>query len=1060
MKTSIIICLFALAVLIFFWDVIFGPDVLLDASPFFFYPWRSHASEAQLQHKTYRMDGLLTYLPRQVELSRSLRTGRFPLWNPYIYAGIPFFADPQARVVYPVSVLLAWMDPAKAVGYDIAIHFFIAMVGMYLFLRAVGTSTFGSIVGAIAYGFSSFFYCRLGQPTLIASAAWIPFFFYSYERAHRCERTGTLLLIVFLALGYLAGFPQIFMFGVGGLVIYAVTMNIDRRLSGKPAGWLRSLRILAVSGTCSALLVSVQLVPFLEFTRNATGLDIEFGKMRDVYLSPPVLLLKSIFPDFFGNPVQGTDWSGLLREAVHPYNPDFVIYSGIGCTLLAIGGLAFVRRVRRMRALTVLLLLSIGLATSPIMLRIAYSLLPVFRYSRVARVGVLGCFAVSALSALSISMLSRDTDDSMKRSFLRIVFVALTLILVGSVVFMAFGDSYIEKMAEKARWLSPEFWWSKLAQLRSGMLREWGDGNTAPWFAYERGELQKGMLFAALASIAIFVYAWPRRIKLNLRRVAMVVFVLILLIDIGLVSRGYFVTQPSGDFAEVDGISVLKAGLGRSGRWRSRSVGYDPEYVSTLPGNANQILKIHSLEGTATIIPEEYYSGLFASFRDSVIPARVRKEYVPLEPQEIRLSDLASVRYMAAEGTQAPYVSSPVFRTIIDGLAARGPYPKMVRLLSMGDDTRLALGQEPNKALTFALSLPGVTRLDFAVGFESEADAVGDSLTFLLTMAGPSNTVEFKQSFDLYSDGGRWHEVSLDISGIGEGPVKLMIGAISSRGEAAGSATGGWSGMDLVFHDCTVDTVVGGYRVHVGDLGEFASLELRSQAREIPLRISLGNEHRRIRWVSFPSHLAHRRLMVDLTEAATDTLLVESDSTFSLVRARVVHMGPVYADYELIHDTDMHIYENSAAVEKGICIDKTQVRQQASDAEPVLNVAGIDEIGAVGCGTCTVVSYEPERVVLDVSAHRACYLLFQDMYYPGWRAYVDKASSEFIKADVGFRVLEVPEGHHTIVMEFRPSSLKLGLAMTCLGIILTLVYAWKTRSHPGPEGFSSSTRQS
>ena len=83
---------------------------------------------------------------------------------------------------------------------------------------------------------------------------------------------------------------------------------------------------------------------------------------------------------------------------------------------------------------------------------------------------------------------------------------------------------------------------------------------------------------------------------------------------------------------------------------------------------------------------------------------------------------------------------------------------------------------------------------------------------------------------------------------------------------------------------------------------------------------------------------------------------------------------------------------------------------------------------------------------------RDCYLLFQDMYYPGWTAIVDSVSSEFVRADVGFRVLEIPEGNHTVVMEFRPRSLRLGLALTCLGLLLTLVYAWRTRSCPGEGG--------
>ncbi len=1045
MKTLIVLCLFALAVTIFFSDVIFGPSVLVDASPYAFHPWRSHASPEDLQYRTYRMDGLLTYLPRQVEVSRSFRSGRFPLWNPYIYAGIPFFADPQTRVVYPVSALLAWMDPHVAMGYDVAIHFFIAMVGMYLFLQALGTTTSGSIVGAFAYGLSSFFYCRVGQPPFVAAAAWIPFFFYAYERAQRSERTGTLLLISFLALGYLAGFPQIFMLGVGGLVIYAIVLNVDRMVAKRPTDWLRTLRVLAVSGTCSMLLVSVQLVPFLEFIRNAVGLHIEFDKMRDVYQSPPILLLKSFFPDFFGNPVAGTDWSGLVREAVHPYNPDFIIYCGIGCMLVALGGLVFARSIRRMRAFIVLLLVSIGLATSPVILKIAYALLPMFRYSRVARVGVLGCFALSAMGGLTISMLACGANRASRKPFLRVMLAALAVIIVGSLVFMAVGEAYIGGVAEKARSLGPEFWRGALAQLRSGNVREWAEGETSVWFGYVKGRLLSGIALAVLASIAASAYAWPRRLGATPRRVALIAFGIVLVLDLGLTSRGYLVTQPSADFPRVDGIRVLKTGLGSAGTWRTRSASYSPEFVNTLPGNANQILKIPSLEGTSTIVPGVYYDGLLKSFDDAMIPARLKKSYLPFEPEEIRLSDLACVRYVAAEGTQAPYLLSPVLRTIAEGLAGRASDREIVRLIPLSGDTRLALRQNLNEALTFSLEIPDVRRLDFAVGFTGGEAAGGDSLRFLLMLEGPSEKIEFTRGFDLASDRDKWHAVSLDIAAVGGDVVRGAIGVVFLGVEAPPAVTAAWSGMDLVFEDCQVDTIPRGYGIDVGEIREFAGLTLRSEARELPLTLSLGDGVKKTRWVGFPSYLPVRHLAVDLAEAGADRILVESDSTFSLETARTLHMGSVYPDYQLVHDSDMHIYENFAAIERGVCLDRTMVGLDASTDEPRLALAAMDGMGEARCGRSRIVSYEPERVEVRVTAERDCFFLFQDMYYPGWQAYVDNDRQAFVKADVGFRVLEIPEGEHTVVMEFEPGSLKVGLALTCLGLLLTLVYAWTTR---------------
>jgi hypothetical protein len=288
----------------------------------------------------------------------------------------------------------------------------------------------------------------------------------------------------------------------------------------------------------------------------------------------------------------------------------------------------------------------------------------------------------------------------------------------------------------------------------------------------------------------------------------------------------------------------------------------------------------------------------------------------------------------------------------------------------------------------------------------------------------------------------------MDISEISGGPIKGVIGVITSGDDAAPQVTAGWSGLDFVFDDCAIHTIPGGYSLHVGNWKGFARLTLISDAREVPLTISFGEGEEITRWIGFPSHMGRRRLAIDLAQTDADTILIRSDSTFSLSKASVVHLGSIYAEYQLIHDTDMHIYENFAAVEKGICIDKTLVNREKSDDDSVLALAAMDELGGARCGRCRIVSYEPERVVLEVSAERDCYLIFQDMYYPGWNAYVDSEPSHFIRADVGLRALDVPEGEHTVVMEFKPRSLKIGLTLTCLGLLLTLVYAWRAGSRP------------
>ena len=266
MKRIVIIGVLFLTTAIFFAEVLFGPRVFLDANPYHFDPWRHYTSVGDLEHETHRADALFTYFPRRFELSNAVRSGRCPLWNPHILCGMPFFADPQTRVLYPIELLLVLADPVKAMGVDMAIHMFIAMLGMYLFLRSIRVSALGSVLGALTYPFSSFFYVRLGHPTFIASASWVPWFFFAFEEARRHERRGTLLLTLFLVMGYLAGFPQVFLFGVGAVVAYGLYLSLDSQHGTRLKSTLKTAKILSVSGLLAVLLISIQLVPFVELS--------------------------------------------------------------------------------------------------------------------------------------------------------------------------------------------------------------------------------------------------------------------------------------------------------------------------------------------------------------------------------------------------------------------------------------------------------------------------------------------------------------------------------------------------------------------------------------------------------------------------------------------------------------------------------------------------------------------------------------------------------------------------------------------------------------------------
>ena len=599
MKSAIVVILFAVVVLVFFHDVLLGDRVLITSNPARVEPWSHYAEGDDLSGKDYRTDAFYTYLPRQVELTRSVREGRVPLWNPYVFCGMPFYADPQSRVLYPISLLLVLADPQKAMGYDVAIHFLIAMAGMYLFLRIVRTGTPGAMAGALLYGFSSFFFLRMGHPTFVATASYIPFLFYAYEKARSSERTGTVLLIVFLVMGYLSGFPQVLFFGVMALMVHAARDVIEDVLSGRPDRGLRVLRVVAVSGVLSAAVAAVHLIPFVEFMRNCVGLGFDFEVLKSRHIWEPVFMLRSLYPDFFGNPVLGTNWLPLVKQGIHHYNTGFMVYCGAGSIVLLVTALPLARTSRVVRSLLIILALAVGLAVSAPFLRAAARVLPLLTFSQIDRIAAVACFGLAALSGVAFSRIVSGEYVRHRKYFRAAGIPLLIAVLAAGVGFHIAGDGIISDLVEKAQTMEAAKW------LRPGStsLGQWVGGGEDEWFAYEKGLVTRGMVLFSLAWLFVFLLTMAGRIGGKARWVIGLLFFLCLAADVMNSAGTYYVSQPSRLIAETDGIAFLRRAQGENGMWRSASL---TPYRGALPVNTGQIFGIYFVGGRATIVPEAF----------------------------------------------------------------------------------------------------------------------------------------------------------------------------------------------------------------------------------------------------------------------------------------------------------------------------------------------------------------------------------------------------------------------------------------------------------------------
>ncbi len=92
-----------------------------------------------------------------------------------------------------------------------------------------------------------------------------------------------------------------------------------------------------------------------------------------------------------------------------------------------------------------------------------------------------------------------------------------------------------------------------------------------------------------------------------------------------------------------------------------------------------------------------------------------------------------------------------------------------------------------------------------------------------------------------------------------------------------------------------------------------------------------------------------------------------------------------------------------------------------------------------------VTTPSPTRLDVDVELPRPGILVVSESYYPGWRASVDAAPAEILRADYLLRGVELDAGAHHVRFEYRPWSVRIGAAMTLAGVAMAGGLAWSDR---------------
>ncbi|MGH9847062.1 MAG: hypothetical protein ACREEM_50855, partial [Blastocatellia bacterium] len=242
-------------------------------------------------------DGWTANLGLRIFTGRMIAQGILPLWNPYLFAGMPHLASIYPGVLYPPNWLFVALSPGIAINVIVITTYHLALAGAYRYARCLGIDRLGAIITGVVFGFGGYMVMSIGQTSNITTAAWLPWVLLAIEKLHqRATWRWMALGSIFISLQFFAGVPQITWYTalVGGA--YFAFSAVVRKQNQPRRRFIIGALGMAIFG---ALLSAIQLFPLREMQQHGGRAKISYEYFA-AFSFPPQQVLALVFPFFFG----------------------------------------------------------------------------------------------------------------------------------------------------------------------------------------------------------------------------------------------------------------------------------------------------------------------------------------------------------------------------------------------------------------------------------------------------------------------------------------------------------------------------------------------------------------------------------------------------------------------------------------------------------------------------------------------------------------------------------------------------------------------------------------
>ena len=325
------------------------------------------------------------------------KLGHVPLWNPEILGGMPFVGGMSGDVLYPTAWLRLVLPTHVAMNLGFVIHYVLAGLFTYWFLRRWRVSWTGAVVGGLAYQLAGVIgsYVSPGHDGKLFVTTMLPLTLIGLTMGIRDRRLeGYAIVALAVGLMMLSPHPQMAQYALLAAGIFTLYLTLGEGSLTSTRARLEALALAGAAVIVGVGVSAIQYVPFYAYIpyspRDSSVLhNFEWSA---AYALPWAHVPELVIPRFTGETFNGSYW-GPIGLKLHSE------YLGLLVVVFAVVGAADRQRRRMVFWLAGigLLFLLVALGASTPFFRLWWELVP---FSKSMRAPGMALFIVAFVTAV------------------------------------------------------------------------------------------------------------------------------------------------------------------------------------------------------------------------------------------------------------------------------------------------------------------------------------------------------------------------------------------------------------------------------------------------------------------------------------------------------------------------------------------------------------------------------------------------------------------------------------------------------------------------------------